>query len=344
MATAKDLLTEFNKLSKAEQEAFTRMLTSKTTTAATITDLVAKERFVNGYVCPLCGSIHVVRNGRRKDGKQRYMCRDCMKSFVATVHSVASGTRKDLDTWTKYINCMMNGMSLRKSAKVCEIHRNTAFMWRHKILDVLQNMAASVSLNGIIEADETFFNVSFKGNHKQNKSFSIPRKARKRGEDVHVRGVSYEKVCVPCAVDRNGHSISKITNLGRVSTKALHSVFDDRFDEKSILCTDRMNSYVRFANKNTLNLVQLKGGKEKKGIYNIQRINAYHGELKLFMRPFKGVSTKYLNNYLIWHNFVNYAKETVNEKRNILLNFALTTPCSDKCRTMSYRNPVPLAV
>lgn len=61
MATAKDLLTEFKKLSKAEQEAFTRMLTSKKTTAATLSDLVAKERFANGYVCPLCGSIMLRR-------------------------------------------------------------------------------------------------------------------------------------------------------------------------------------------------------------------------------------------------------------------------------------------
>ena len=342
MATAKDLLTEFNKLSIAEQAAFTRMLTNKTTAVATISDLVTKERFVNGYVCPLCGSIHIVRNGKRKDGKQRYLCRDCTKSFVATVNSVASGTRKDLDTWTKYIHCMLDGKSVRKSAEYCGIHKNTSFAWRHKILDVLQNMADSVSLNGIIEADETFFSISFKGDHKKSKSFSLPRKAHKRGAEVHVRGISYEKVCVPCAVDRNGHSISKISNLGRVSTKALHAVFDDRFDSKSILCTDKMNSYVRFANKNTLNLVQLKGGKEKKGIYNIQRINAYHGGLKLFMHPFKGVSTKYLNNYLIWHNFVNFAKETTNEKRNILLNFALATPCLDKCRTMSNRSPVPL--
>ena len=38
-----------------------------------------------------------------------------------------------------------------------EEHRNTAFLWRHKILDALQNMADDVTLDGIIEADETFF-------------------------------------------------------------------------------------------------------------------------------------------------------------------------------------------
>ena len=48
-----------------------------------------------------------------------------------------------------------------------------------------------------------------------------------------------------------------------------------------------------------IDLVQLKTGKAKKGIYNIQHINSYHSQLKRFMRGFNGVSTKYLNNYLV---------------------------------------------
>lgn len=65
------------------------------------------------------------------------------------------------------------------------------------------------------------------------------------------------------------------------------------------ICTDKMDSYKRFASKNNIDLVQLKS---KQGIYNIQHINSYHSELKRFLYAFKGGSTKYLNNYLIWHN------------------------------------------
>lgn len=36
------------------------------------------------------------------------MCRDCGKSFMITTNSIASGTHKDLYTWQKYIDCMMN--------------------------------------------------------------------------------------------------------------------------------------------------------------------------------------------------------------------------------------------
>ena len=307
-------------------------------------DFLTKERFANGRVCPICGSTHVVRNGRRANGTQRFICRDCKKSFVVTSNSIASGTRKDLSVWEKYISCMMQGLSLRKTATVCGISKNTAFYWRHKILDALQYMADNVTLNGIVEADETFFAVSYKGNHKHSKTFVMPRKSHHRGGETNIRGLSREKVCVPCAVNRSGLSIAKVANLGRVSTQNLHDTFKGRITEDSTLVTDAMNSYVRFAKDNNLNLVQVKNGKSKKGIYNIQSINNYHSRLKKFMSNFNGVSTKYLNNYLIWHNFVNYAKETDVEKYNILLKFALTTIKRETCEQISLRMPIPTLV
>lgn len=339
----KDALDIIGKLTVAEQESLKTMLLSPAfVKSLNIEDFVAKERFANGRVCPLCGCIHVVRNGHRKDGTQRYVCKDCGKSFVIATNSIVSGTRKDLSVWEQYIDCIMNGLSIRKTAVACGIHRNTAFLWRHKILDALQNMADDVTLDGIIEADETFFAISYKGNHSKSKTFAMPRKAHKRGHSTHIRGLSQEKVCVPCAVNRNGLSISKITNTGRVSTRDLHHIYDGRIKTNSTLVTDKMNSYVRFTNANGIDLVQLKTGKAKKGIYNIQHINSYHSQLKRFMRGFNGVSTKYLNNYLVWNNLVNYAKESDMEKRNIFLTFVLATLKTAKCRDLSNRPAVPL--
>ena len=71
-------------------------------------------------------------------------------------------------------------------------------------------------------------------------------------------------------------------------------------------------------------------------------INSYHSQLKRFMRGFNGVSTKYLNNYLVWNNLVNYAKESDMEKRNIFLTFVLATLKTAKCRDLSNRPAVPL--
>jgi transposase-like protein len=345
MATIQDVLDMIAQLTDSEQNTLKSMLLNSTgANSLSIEDVVTKERFANGRVCPHCGGIHVIRHGHCKDGSQRYRCRDCGKTFIATTNSIVCGTQKDLAVWEKYIDCMMNGLSIRKTAAICGIHQNTAFLWRHKILDALQNMADSVTLDGIVEADETFFDKSYKGNHSKSKTFSMPRKAHKRGHSTHTRGLSKKKVCVPCAVNRSGLSIAKITNTGRVSAKALHQIFDGRIQEDSTLVTDAMNSYVQFADANGVVLVQLKAGKAKRGIYNVQHVNNYHSQLKRFLRGFNGVSTKYLNNYLVWHNFVNYAKETIEEKRNIFLAFVLSTFKIDKCRDIPNRPAMPLLV
>jgi len=336
-----DILGLINALSPLEIDLIKTALLESKASAADMDQLINEERFSGGLVCPLCGCMgHIVRNGHREDGKQRYFCKDCGKSFLSTTNSIASGSSKELNTWKRYIECMINKMPYRQAAMICKIHRNTAFKWRHKILDALHS-AQEFNLEGIIEADETFFPVSFKGNHNRG-SFKMPRKAHKRGHSIHTRGLSKEQVCVSCAVDRSNNYLSMIAALGRITTKDLHLVFDGKIKDNSTLCTDKMNSYVRFAKSGNINLIQLKTGKSKKGIYHIQHINAYHSELKRFMKIFKGVATKYLNNYLLWHNWINVAEGSLQDRVNSILRQAVSTRITIKCSTLSRRPAIPL--
>ncbi len=126
-----------------------------------------------------------------------------------------------------------------------------------------------------------------------------------------------------------------------MATKDLHAVYDGRIENSSVMVTDKHNSYRRFTNSNGIRLVQIKGGKAKKGIYNIQHINSYHSRLKSFFRTFDGVSTKHLDNYLIWHNFVNYAPESDVDKRSILLRFVLTQNLIIHAKDISKKPALP---
>ena len=76
--------------------------------------------------------------------------------------------------WIKYLKCMLDKKTLKESSEECGISVTTAFLWRHKILDALREVTDKVYLDGTVEADETFFNVSYKGNHKNSKSFTMP--------------------------------------------------------------------------------------------------------------------------------------------------------------------------
>lgn len=156
MATVASVIADFSGLSTADKEYVKRILISNPLNI-NMEKLLTNERFANGRVCPNCCCTHISRYGLTPKGKQRYLCNGCKKTFVITTNSIASGTRKSFNVWERFVECMINGFSVRKSADICGIHRNTALIWRYKILDTLQKMANSVTLNGIIEADETFF-------------------------------------------------------------------------------------------------------------------------------------------------------------------------------------------
>jgi transposase-like protein len=337
-----NVLSLYEKLDRKEKIEFNSRMTRSD---SSMEDYITEVRFANGKCCPHCGSVAVVKNGNRADGTQNYRCKDCHSQFNIKSNSIVAHTHKNMDVWQKFIECMLQGLSLRKTAEICSINRNTAFAWRHKVLDTLQNMANDVILDGIVEMDETFFAVSYKGNHKNSKTFKMPRKAHHHGGIATKRGISKEKVCVPCAVNRSGLSVAQVSNLGHITIKELHAVFDTKIADTAELCTDKMSSYKTFAAENGLNIHQFKVGKcdkSDKNSFHIQHINNYHSTLKGFMYPFKGVSTKYLNNYLIWHNFVNYAGETYTEKKKILMNYAFSYPNTVLRDNINNRDPMPL--
>lgn len=328
-------------LTPAEYNEFVGMFENLRSPAESIDSYIEEQRFSNGRTCPICGSTKVVRNGKRKDGVQKFCCKACGRSFVAKTNTIASGTRKPFSSWIKYIECMMNWTTIRESAERCGISDHTSFIWRHKILDAMQTMIANITLEGIVEADEAYLSISYKGNHKKNKDFDMHRAPRKRGSEVHTRGLSKEQVCIPCAVDRNGQSIGKATNVGQCSSDDINGLFGGKIKEQSAICTDGNTVYRKLSREDDLNLIPLKGGKTKKGIYHIQHINSYHSELKRFLDFFKGVSTKYLDNYIVWNNLVNFAKETYQEKAALFLDYVLTATFSERCEDVDKRPPLP---
>lgn len=66
---------------------------------------------------------------------------------------------------------------------------------------------------------------------------------------------------------------------------------------------------------------QIKRGFHKNGIYHINKINSLHSRFKQWLAGFKGVSTKYLPNYLSFFKLVEMIKgekEPVQNKNTLL--------------------------
>lgn len=340
--TAESIMALVRQLSGTERAKLQHMLNGSQGNASDLEAYLTKQRFAAGRFCPICGGAHVVRNGRRKSGAQKFICKDCGKTFSISKNTVFSGTHKALSVWMEYLNCMAEGLSLDKSAERCGITHSTAFTWRHKILDTIGKDAERDNLTGIVEADEAFLAVSYKGDPKAE---CKERPSRKRGGEVHQRGLSEQLVCIPCAIDRKGNALSKVAKLGKCSSEAVKLVLGGHIPQEATLCTDKDAAYRRFSRDNGNMLVQIKGGKGTvKGIYHIQHLNAYHTGLKDFLRRFKGVSTKYLNNYLTWNNTTVHRAKSLTQRVSALLERTMAVLFEETCRQLPNRPPVPVLV
>ena len=256
--------------------------------------------------CRKCGDAHIVKFGKDKNGKQRYKCKSCGATFTETSCSALSHTRHSEIVWETYIHLLLTGASLEECAFQCGISVRTAFIWRHKILMILQQDQSNRIMAGIIEADETYFPISYKGNHKKSKRFVMPREAYCRGSDNRSNNVP--KACVMCAVERNGQSYSEVLGDGQSTTKMVNYAFEKRVAPDSIMLTDGGRAmYNYFSKKKDVDLITLKssmsgshngGDPEIRGIYHIQTVNNFHTRLRRFLRRHNGVSTKYLNHYV----------------------------------------------
>lgn len=304
------------------------------------------DAFLNGRkapVCPHCGSVHILKNGHA-NGRQRFVCKDCRTTFGFTNNTILHQSKKDLSVWSLYIGCMIQKMSLRKTAKVCKMNLATAFAWRHKILDALTNMMDGVKLDGVVECDETYELISFKGNHKNSSTFQMPRKPRKRGGHASKRGLSSEQVCVTCGVNLGGKSVGRVSNLGKPSFKELGSVLDGHVAAGSVMVTDSHRGYCKLADAYGASHIRIPRKHHMSQGFNIQMVNYYHSVLKGMINiHFKGVATKYLNNYVVWHNLVNFAKESEEEKESIMRDFVLTAKCVSLWKKNKTRAAIPIS-
>lgn len=272
--------------------------------------------------CPHCNSVKVYKRGKQNN-VQMYQCRECKKWYSET-----SGTPlwdiKLKDKWQGYLRLMQQGMSIKKIAKELGICIQTSFDWRHKILSSLSKFTPE-TLSNTVECDELELSLSNKGQR------GIDRKPRKRGSDFK-RNVDTEEITVVqvvTAVERNGATYLKAVESKRLSSEQIAQVFEGKLAENTTLITDKHPSYKKFSKANpalTHRSVLAKDhvDKQNRNIH-LQSVNNTHTQLRTFLRPFNGVSSKYLQNYLNWFAYKDKMSGTTSTIKQWLIAI-LTSP------------------
>jgi hypothetical protein len=111
---------------------------------------------------------------------------------------------------------LMDGATVRQAAHRCAVHKDTAFRWRHRFLVRPAKAQPTRRRQGIVEADETYFLESHKGERE------LSRASRRRGGVAGQRGLSPEQIPVLIARDRSAATLEAV--LKKATSDALYPV------------------------------------------------------------------------------------------------------------------------
>lgn len=299
--------------------------------------LSLNEDFKNPIKCPKCKSKQFIYYGYQEtshERKQRYKCKDCGNVFSLFRNTIISGCNLSFMQWIQFIDCLYNGYSLEKTAKLCDISVQAAFENRLRLFYALKVLEQKVVLKGNIVIDETYILASHKGNRSETSEFELIRPPRKRGSENQTPGVSKEQVCIVCAIDSYNNSVARIAGLGGPTANKINLALNDCIDKENIisLYSDRSHAIKKFAEVNSFPIEQTAFMRKNKSNYKpwvnkyIQKINSYHSRLKKFISSFNGVSSELIGGYMYLFSWKdrNRGKEPI-EAYKELLNTMLAT-------------------
>ena len=261
------------------------------------------------FICPYCGSSHIKKNGHDKNGFQKFLCleNNCKKFFSERTNTLLYRSKKLSKCLPTMIECILSKDTIRKTKTKCGISLETALNWRNKIVYLSKNLF-NVQLKDVVEFDETFTPFNFKGTKKEK----MPRPSKKRGEPTISRR---ELICIGMAVDTNDNLVTKILGNGTHPIyNRLNSNFGEIIDKKSIFVCDKEQGLLRFCKESNLIYEEVESERHtSKNGYNINTINGIHSEYKLFLKPFRGVSTRHIESYIYWFRLFKLLKYHIEE-------------------------------
>ena len=209
----------------------------------------------------LLGTAPIATATTSSHGLPRYRCTACLRTFNPLTGTPLAKLHKRAH-WAAYMKALIEGLSLRAAAQQCGINKNTALLWRHRFLQVISQHQATHE-QGIVEADETFFLKSFKGQRP------LDRPPRKRGGVGKTRGTGGDQI--PVLIVRDRHQATANFILKRVNAVTIEQTLQPLIDREAVLCTDGAAVYSAFAKKTGIvhEVIHTKGPPRARGVFHV---------------------------------------------------------------------------
>ena len=229
--------------------------------------------------CPHCMGTFVIKYGNYKNG-QRYLCKDCGKTFSKRTNTPIYYSKKKLSLWVDFIELMLNKETLRNSSNELKIGLTTSFYWRHKVMHALMPLNQPNKLKDTVEISKILIKENFKGD----------RNPPNRERDLFwiITAADSNERILTCPIGKNRWDKKSFDKLvySRIEKQSYLSSFGDRY----------LGLIEREHNKDKM----MKEQKNQNMYLREGILKKYINEVGATLFKYNGVATKYINNYLSW--------------------------------------------
>ncbi|SBW10149.1 putative Zn-finger DNA-binding domain protein [uncultured Eubacteriales bacterium] len=212
--------------------------------------------------CPACHGHSYYKHGI-SNGKQRYRCNTCGRTFAPLSGTLIQGSSWPWDVWVDFVHCTLLDYSLVDiRQKFSQDHglfltEETILAYRHKLMNAIILHYGMPVLRGVVQVDETYFREAQKGSRALvNVLPTVVAEREARTKLKHVPAVlgtnSPEFACVVAAIDSTGHVVAVVTGLGKSSSQPFEEYFSEYLGDVAFLCTDGYEAYTRYCEEHAI--------------------------------------------------------------------------------------------
>ncbi|HUG40718.1 MAG TPA: hypothetical protein VMM12_09540 [Longimicrobiales bacterium] len=240
-----------------------------------------------GDLCPRCGS------GRTRSwggfaGRRRYRCGACGRTF-STFTGTAVRYLKRLDRWPSFLTSIDQRDSVRSSAERLGVAPSTAFRWRHRLLAEWRRRDGP-ALAGRVHLARTWLAYSDKG---QRPTIRPPRRRGYRYLSHVPRELTVQ---VALAWERDSATGAWVSEAGITGLAWLEALIVRELGGAREIVTGEYLLRLPHTHAGTSPRVTW-SGLDEAGSTRLIRLNR---SLRHWLRPLRGVATRYLERYLRW--------------------------------------------
>ena len=239
--------------------------------------------------CPKCGSLNsLIKNGKSKDGTQRYKCHSCKQTFILT-NEVTKHLKLSPYIIKRFIGYMIDDVTLDVIARNLDINIKTAHYYRYLVFNALKSYQQHVILSGTIIIDETFVRI-------REKKYKL-----QRPDGKGIRGLSNNLLCIITVINLQGICVAKVSSRAMGVPDDYIRLLNINIGRLDLIIHDGGTHQHKFMNQ--FNCKKINVGTDKTDSYSTNLVDSLHSNIKRYLFKHSGYRLKNLQHYL---NFFIY--------------------------------------